>query len=67
MDLNENVIDAIATVLGAAAGGAAAGALLNLSSIPAGAKAGTMVAQKIKGAIFGVSSTKDSFITQDTV
>ena len=64
-NLNENAIDAIATVLGAAPGGTSAGVLLNPGSISAEAKARKMGAQKIKDTIFGVSSTKDSFITQE--
>ena len=64
VDLNENAIDAMATVLGAAAGAASAGVLLNPSSISSVAKAGKKGTQKIIGAISRVSSTKDSFITQ---
>ena len=57
-DLNENAIDAMATVLGAAAGAATAGVLLNPSSIASVAKAGKKGAQKIIGAISRVSSTQ---------
>ena len=62
VDLNENAIDAMATVLGAAAGLATAGVLLNPGSIASAATAGKKGGKIFIGTISRVSSTTDSFI-----